>query len=304
MGCLIFSRLSLMNLATGLLCFLAVGCSKVSETQSKKILPATAATNNHRSSDDAQRLVLPSWCSVQETADLVCFRCEREDAGIKIPYEQCLQPGPEFSSSAQCSFTSGFTKVITCEGTKSGEPFKMDASIAKEKVATAIPAFMIGLDLIVRQKFADDSLVAKLTSDLSAFWSSRIPALMRGEGYETTASDLVLLVNRHLKTPLSEDQVTHFKQVTKTALGELNQELSGKKDYKLSQVILRGLYLAKSIPENILGEAAPLFTGPAIADLLRDDKAKALLSLFSSMNPSVLGISSLDTFIEELSAAQ
>lgn len=289
-------------LVLGLTSLNLTSCSKPQETPYKQ--KDASKPEMRPQVADISLLNLPPWCSVQEAGDEVCFRCERQDGNIKIPYEQCLIPSENFSASANCTFSDGLTKQIACTGTKSGEPFRMDSSLAREKLAAVLPAFLVGLDLVVRQTFSDQSDVAKLTADLSAFWSSRIPSILRGEQLESVASDLVSLVKRHVKTPLTDEQADHFRSITITALNQLNQELLGRKDYTLSQVILRGVALAKSIPEKTLGDASKHLSGQAIADLLASENAKTFLVLFKSMNPSILGMSSMDDFLAELTTSQ
>ena len=285
-------------LVKALVSIAAVSCSKPQETPyNKKTEPQE---DQAQRGADINLLSLPPWCSVKETSEDICFRCEREDANVKIPYEQCLIPADNFSASNNCSFTDGLTKQISCSGTKSGEPFRMDASLAKEKLAAVLPAFLIGLDLVVRQTFSDQSDVAKLTADLSAFWSSRIASIVRGENLDGVSSDLVSLVKRHVRTPLTDEQADHFKSMTVTALTQLNQELAGRKDYTLSQVILRGLALAKSIPETTLGQSSKQLSGQAIADLLASENAKTFMAMFKAMNPSILGMISVEDFLAEL----
>jgi hypothetical protein len=272
--------------------FLLHACSPVEETPRAKPSP--------ESSTQAQSLTLPDWCSSKESSSEVCFRCERSDGGVQIPYEQCFVPSPNFSSGSNCTFNDGVLKQISCDGTKSGEPFKMDASLAKERLAASLPAFLMGMDLVVRQVYSEQSAAAKLTSDLSAFWSARIPAIMRGENIDVTADDLISLVNRHLTTPLSTEQANLLKSRTATILKGLAQDHVGRKDYRLSKAVLEGIEIAKSIPQNILGDAQNYLSGPAIAALLSSEKAQPMVTIFKSMSSSVLGVTSFDDFIAEL----
>jgi hypothetical protein len=274
--------------------FLMSACSPVEETPSPKSKP------DPKTQEQTQNLTLPSWCSSKENSSEVCFRCERSDGGLKIPYEQCFAPSQSFSSGSNCTFNDGVLKQISCSGTKSGEPFRMDASLAKEKLAASMPAFLVGMDLVVRQVYSEQSAAAKLTSDLSAFWSSRIPAIMRGENIDVTADDLLSLVNRHVTTPLSPDLANHLKTVTVTTLRRLAQDYAGRKDYRLSDVVLDGIEIAKAIPQNILGDAKTYLSGPAIATLLSSEKAQPMVNIFKSMSSSVLGFTSFDDFIAEL----
>lgn len=274
--------------------FLMSACSPADETPSPKATPDPGIQ------EQTQNLTLPDWCSSKETSSEVCFRCERSDGGVKIPYEQCFAPSPSFSSGSNCTFNDGVLKQISCSGTKSGEPFKMDASLAKERLAASLPAFLVGMDLVVRQVYSEQSAAAKLTSDLSAFWSTRIPAIMRGENIEVTADDLLSLVNRHVTTPLSSVHANHLKTVTVTTLRRLAQDYAGRKDYRLSKAVFEGIEIAKSIPENILGDAQNYLSGPAIAALLSSEKAQPMVTIFKSMSSSVLGVTSFDDFIAEL----
>jgi hypothetical protein len=123
---------------------------------------------------------------------------------------------------------------------------------------------------------------------------------MSGENLEPTADDLILLAKKHLKSTLTDEQARYFRQQTLNALTMLNKELSGSKDYKLSQVILRGISIANAIPDNLLGDAKPFLSGPSLAAILSEDSSKALIGMFSSISPSVLGIRSVDTLIQEL----
>ncbi len=277
-----------------IIAFLTCACSPADETPSPK------ATPDPTTQDQTQNLTLPDWCSSKETSGEVCFRCERSDGGVKIPYEQCFAPSPSFSSGSNCTFNDGVLKQISCSGTKSGEPFRMDASLAKERLAASLPAFLVGMDLVVRQVYSDQSPAAKLTSDLSAFWSSRIPAIMRGENIDVTADDLLSLVNRHVTPPLSPDLAKHLKSVTMTTLKSLAEDYAGRKDYKLSEIVLTGIEIAKAIPQNILGDAKTYLSGPAIANLLSSEKAQPMVNIFKSMGSSVLGFTSFDEFIAEL----
>jgi len=285
---------------------LLAACSPVSESAS------TPATNNKAGADQStklqmtspsyveQSLTLPTWCSMNQSQDQLCFRCERLDSGVTIPYEQCLTPSESFNSSRDCSFVNDGVKYIHCDGTKSGEAFKMDVSIAKEKVALALPAFLIALDWSVKQKQSPESDMAKFTADLSDFWANRIGSIMSGENLEPTADDLVLLAKKHLKSTLSDEQAKHFRQQTVNALTILYKELSGSKDYKLSQVILRGISIANAIPDNLLGDAKPFLSGPSLAAILSEDSSRSIVGMFSNISPSILGIRSVDALIQEL----
>jgi hypothetical protein len=74
----------------------------------------------------------------------------------------------------------------------------------------------------------------------------------------------------------------------------------GRKDYRLSKAVLEGIEIAKSIPQNILGDAQNYLSGPAIAALLSSEKAQPMVTIFKSMSSSVLGVTSFDDFIAEL----
>jgi hypothetical protein len=275
------------------------GCSQPKITTSS---PSTTQTSTLDANEPETKLLeLPSWCAVEEAGDQVCFRCEREDGDIKIPYEQCLIPSPEFSATAHCSFNDALTKQISCSKTRSGQTFRMDASLAREKLAATLPSFLSVLDIAARKTFSETPDVAQLTTDLKDFWKNRIHLVLRGEGIDVVADDLVSLARRHLKAPLTAEQANHFRSTTITALRQLNSDLSGRKDYNLSQIILRGLSLVKSIPETTLGDdASKYFSGQAIAQLLAQNEASSLLSIFASMSPGVLGMSSVEEFLREL----
>lgn len=288
--------IAVTNILTAGLLFSA--CSPLDDTPSAKV------TEESKTQEPTQNLALPDWCSSKETGSEVCFRCERADGGVKIPYEQCFVPAPSFSSGSNCNFDDGILKQISCSGTRSGEPFKMDASLAKERLAAALPAFLVGLDLVVRQAYSEQSAAAKFTSDLSAFWSSRIPAIMRGENLDITADDLITLANRHLNPQLSAAQANHLKSVTVTTLKRLSQDYAGRKDYSLSDVVLDGIEIAKAIPETTLGNAKNYLSGPAIAALLSSDKAQPMVSILKSMSSSVIGVVSFDDFIAKLSTGR
>jgi len=275
------------------------GCSKPKITPS----PAAATQTSTFGGDESETklLELPSWCAVEETSDQICFRCEREDGEVKIPYEQCLIPSNEFSVTAHCSFNDGLTKQISCSKTKSGQIFRMDASLAREKLAATLPSFLNVLDIVARKTFSETSAVAQLTTDLRDFWKSRIHLILKGESIDLVADDLVNLARRHLKAHLTQEQADHFKSTAVTALTQLNSDLTGRKDYNLSHVILRGLSLVKSIPETTLGnDVSKYFSGQAVAQLLAQNDASSLLSIFNSMSPGVLGISSVEEFLGEL----
>ena len=295
---------SLKHLALSSILF--VGCSPISETASSPAKSQKAGADQSTKlqitspSYVEQNLTLPTWCSMNQSQDQLCFRCERVDSGVTIPYEQCLTPSESFNSSRDCSFVNDGVKYIRCDGTKSGDAFKMDVSIAKEKVALALPAFLIALDWSVKQKYLTESEIGKFTSDLRDFWANRIGSIMSGENLEPTADDLILLAKKHLKSTLTDEQARYFRQQTLNALTELNRELSGSKDYKLSQVILRGISIANAIPDNLLGDAKPFLSGPSLAAILSEDASRALISMFSSISPSILGIRSVDALIQEL----
>lgn len=282
--------------------FLSFRCAPVSRTNSgskaqsddgEKISPVPVANG------EAQ-LTLPSWCSMMQSTDQVCFKCEREDAGVKLPYEQCLVPADSFKATTDCAFTSADTKSITCAGTRSGETFVMDVSLAKEKLIAAVPVFMIALQLTIQQKYRDREDLASLTTDLTSFITSRVAQIIRGEDLETVASDLLLLVNRYAKTKLTEEQSSAFKKFAMEALDVALRELHGRKDYKLSRFILRGLALGKQLPSSAIGDAGHLLTGPGLAALLAENDAKSIEGTFKILNPSVLGARSVDDLLLEL----
>ena len=114
---------------------------------------------------------------------------------------------------------------------------------------------------------------------------------------------MLLLVNKHLKTPLTEAQAAIFKKSAQDAFGLVAKDLSGTKDYSLSRVILRGLSIANTIPPEILGDAKPFLTGPGLADLLSQDQSAALIQTLRILNPSALGIKSPEDLISDLRKA-
>lgn len=296
---------SFRSLGLSLVLLLTISCSRQNEPITQA--PGDSPSDSIRlgmNLNESGRFEPPSWCSVKETPDEVCFRCERQDGVIKIPYEQCLTPGPSFSTSSNCTFANGLTKQITCSGTRSGEAFRMDTSLAKERLSAALPAFLVGLDLIVRHTYSEQSDAARLTSDLSSFWSSRIASVVHAENLNGVADDLVALAKRHLKNPLSEDQAQYLRETTITALNQLHKELTGQKDYNLSRVILRGLALARSIPDSTLGDASVSLTGMSLANMVSADSSNKLQGAFNSLNPSTIGMSSFEDFLAELSGAQ
>ena len=175
-------------------------CSPVSTTSSKSPAKGSqeASPTTPNSIGGDMKLALPSWCRMTQSTEQLCFACEREDGGTSIPYEQCLTPSDSFQVERDCAFTDSGTKSITCAGTKSSEPFVMDVSLAKEKLASALPAFLIALKYTAQQKFPDHPEVKAASDELSDFFANRIAQIIRGEDLDRTSVDLGLLVNKHL----------------------------------------------------------------------------------------------------------
>jgi hypothetical protein len=258
---------------------------------------ATAGTS---SSASELRLTLPSYCVATLSDSQQCFKCERQDGGVSIPYEQCFAPAESFQVTRDCSFSDDILKSISCAGTKSGETFTMDVSLAKEKLTAALPAFLIALDLSARQKFPNRPDVTAFTSEISLFLGSRFAQIVKGEDLDHIAGDLLLLANRHLKSPLSQDQGKFFKATAIEGFAYMAKDLSGTKDYNLVKIIMRGIAIAKSIPSPLLGEAAPYLSGPGLAEILSEDKAQSLIKSLGALPLSILGIKSVDDLIAAL----
>lgn len=292
-----FNSKSKLSVFGCLLLAISVGCSPVARTDSE---PKAKEINSGASTNPQTQLTLPSWCSMTQLSDQVCFHCDREDGGVTLPYEQCLTPSDSFKATTDCFFSSDQTKTISCAGTRAGEAFVMDVSLAKEKLTAAVPAFLVALQLTVNQKYPDRKDLAALTSDLTTFVGGRVSQIIRGEDLDSVAGDLLLLVNKHAKTKLSDAQATLFKKSAIDAFGIFGSELSGRKDYQLSKFILRGLALSKSIPQDQLGDLGKYLTGPGLAELLAGNEAQSINRAFKILNPSVLGVKSVEDLLKEL----
>lgn len=289
-------RVTMMTLAA---------CAPVKTTTSKSSVSAAqeASPTAPSTISGDTKLTLPQWCRMTQSTEQLCFSCEREDSGTTIPYEQCLTPADSFQAERDCAYTDSVTKSITCAGTKSTESFVMDVSLAKEKVTAALPAVLFAIKFTIQQKFPDRPDIKAVSDELSDFFGSRIPLINRGEDLDRISGDLLLLVNKHLKTPLTEAQAAIFKKSAQDAFGLVAKDLSGTKDYSLSRVILRGLSIANTIPPEILGDAKPFLTGPGLADLLSQDQSAALIQTLRILNPSALGIKSPEDLISDLRKA-
>ncbi len=290
------------NISAQLLCLtlaMLTSCSPVNRT---------ASTNKSQASENAlrpasvspQELTMPSWCSLKQIGHQVCFRCERSDESMTIPYEQCFDALESFHPTTDCYFRDDITKTISCDGTSSGRTFLMDVSLAKEKVIAVVPPLTLAIELIAKNKFADNPQAKTFTKELSAFFSGRIEAIANGRDTEIIANDLILFVNRHTKTPMTAEQATHFKSIAVSALMQLSRELTGHKDYSLHQIILRLLAVARTIPDDLKGDIRPYLTGPGLAELLSEDRSQTLMQSFSILNPSIIGAKSADDLIAEL----
>jgi hypothetical protein len=277
-----------------------MSCSPAKETSAPQRSTSSGESDSKLQPPLSPMLTLPSWCSMRQATDQVCFKCERTDGGIIIPYEQCLTPADSFQASTDCDFNDGVTKTLTCAGTASGKTFVMDISIAKEKVSAVVPALLLAIELAVKQRFADQDTAKNLATDLSAFISARIKAIAHGVEPETTAGDLLLFVNRYVKTPLTAEQAGLFKKTTAAALKLLSDDLTGRKDYRITQTVLRLLSIARTLPDREFEDIKPYLTGPAIAELLADDRSQSLIHSFSTLNPSLLGVKSAEDLIAEL----
>lgn len=285
------------------------GCSPVNmtasttdESEKPAVTSGDAAKNALPSSASGDpSLSLPSWCKMNQSSDQVCFHCVRNDGGVDLIYEQCLTPSEKFRASSDCWFSDQVTKSISCVGTRSGEDFVMDVSIAKEKVSATIPVILIALNIAVSEKFGSTSSVTKFVGDISTFLGSRIQQVMRGENLPGVAGDLGMLINKYTTSKLSDQEFEIFKASTSVALTLMVSELSGKKDYDLSRFLLKSVELSKLIPNDKLGDAKPLLSGPGLADLWSSDNNNdALEKAFKILSPAVLGFSSVEKLMARL----
>ncbi len=284
------------------------GCSPVETTA---IAPTDSAKSEIRSGDGAAKvlpaitvtdstLTLPTWCKMNPASDQVCFHCSRTDDGVPLEYEQCLTPSDSFRASTDCWFSNQVTKTISCLGTRSGETFTMDVSTAKEKVTVTIPVFLIALNLAVSEKYGPTSSVTKFVTDISTFLGSRMEQIMRREDLSGVAGDLAMLVNNKTTSKLNDQQLLVFKVSAYAAFEAMLLELSGKKDYDVSKVLLRGLRLSGFVPANLMGEAKPLLSGSGLASLWLDSKSQSLETMFKILGPSVVGVSSAELLLQRL----
>ena len=278
---------------------LAPACAPVKSTASK--------TSTHKDFGNASgihspggSLTLPSWCSQTQTADQVCFRCDREDGGVVIPYEQCLTPSESFQASRDCAYRGDLTKSIACAGAAGGKPFVMDVSTAKEKASVAIPAFLIAVNITILQKYPDRSDIKAILSDVTSFTSSHLPRVFDGADTSQTSGDLLMLMQKHMSTKLSPSEEELIKTSFSAAFRAISADLSGKKDYNLARLLTRLSGASLTIPAGVIGEARPFLTTQYLASLMSEDSHQALFKTFSALNPAILGIKSVDDLIAEL----
>jgi hypothetical protein len=234
------------------------------------------------------------------SVDHFCFRCEREDAGNRIPYEQCLSPLESFNPSLDCVFLDKGTKSISCQGTNSDQPFQMDVSLAKEKLAVTLPAFMDALDRSVRERYPNQAEPSQLTGELRDFLQRRISWIIRHENLAEVTEELSSIINRHLKAPLPPKFEIFFKASASEAMSTVSKDLAGRKDYSLSRFILLGVAIAKSIPSDSLGQAHPFLSGAGLAYLLTTPQTSHLAEVFEPLNPSLLGAKSAESLVRDL----
>ena len=282
------------------ICAVATACSPIERASSNKNAQQSDNASTNPAPQGAPTLTLPSWCSMKQTQDQVCFKCDRLSENTSIPYEQCLTAAESFQASTDCTFQNELTKTISCDGTSSGRTFIMDISTAKEKIAAVVPALMLTVEILAKQKLTNNQSAKTVIGEFSAFVSGRINSIANGLEPEATAADLLLFVNRHANPPLNQEQANLFKKTATDALTLLPRDLSGKKDYSLSQSILRLMGIARTLPDDILGDAKPLLTGAGLAELLSEDRTQTLIRSFSILNPSILGVKSADELITEL----
>jgi hypothetical protein len=275
-------------------------CSPVIRTTSKNSTQSSDNASRPASQASELKLSLPAWCSSKQTGNQVCFRCERVDDSVIIPYEQCFDASDSFDASIDCSFKDDTTKTIYCDGTESGRSFVMDVSTAKEKVSTVLPTVLLAIELVFKDRFADNPQAATIARELSSFFSGRTASIVNGRDATNIATDLMLFVNRHIKTPMTAQQANHFKTTAEAALQQISRELSGHKDYSLTMIILRLLAVARTIPEEHKGDIKNYLTGAGLGDLLNEDRSQTLIRSLSILNPSILGVKSAQDLIAEL----
>lgn len=248
------------------------------------------------------RLTLPSWCSQQQLSEQLCFHCERRVAPSAILYEQCFKPGDGFIANRDCVFMDGATKSIQCEGTSGGGTFDMDISTAKERLSATMPAFILGLDLALKQKNSEPPREqASFLLELAQFLAARLHRALEGEDQDSFASDFSQLINNALPLRLNDDQLQNLKGNIKQSTEIIAQELHGKKDYSLSRIILRGLATARTIPPTALGPAKDYLKGSTLASLIQTDEAGLMLKTLKILPSQVTGTMSLESLADDLS---
>jgi hypothetical protein len=282
--------------------FILSACHPVRTTNARSKTAAGGFNSGNQTSTrpTVSFLALPSWCSQTQTADQVCFKCEREDAGAHLPYEQCLTPSESFKASTDCYFADDITKSITCEGTADGQNFVMDVSIARERASVAIPTFLYTLNTALSQKLPDRLDILEVVNELSNFSSNNIPKLSQGGDVSQISSDLMLLLQKYLKVKLTASEEETVKKSFSEAFTAVSADLSGKKDYSLSKIIKRISSASLMIPTASLGDAKTYLSPQYMADILGEDQQQTAKRSFNSLSPSMFGIKSAEDFITEL----
>jgi hypothetical protein len=265
------------------------------DANAKKFMPGTPAVES--------TLALPEWCNMDRSNGEVRFKCSRIDSGVNLIYEGRFTAAKSFNPSNDCWFVDEVTKKINCRGTLTGETFIMDVSTAREKVTESLPAVLIAINFAVSSKYEANSDAVRFTSDVTSFFGSRIQQLMRREGLAGIAGDLGMLVNKYIPSGLTAVQAAAFQLVAYQAFDIMVTELSGKKDYDLAGVVLRGLELSRALPPEILGEQRNSLTGTHVAKLLSSNDAVALERFFKIISPGVSGVSSQERFLAGLREA-
>ena len=248
---------------------------------------------------------LPEWCSTNlNAAGESCVTCNRPTSlgsPLAIP-AKCFKPIANFDPSKDCGLAGEVSdlKTISCKSVDGGM-FAMDVSFASEKAAKSLPLLMFAVSAIADKQLKDHPDDLALVKDFSLFITTKLPDLMAGNSFDAMATDLVNLVGKRVKTPLTESQKSLATTGAVVVFKTIKADLESKQSFSVVSTAGKLMALARLVPGLAQSPANAFFEGKALADMVALHRSE-VDGLFTLLKSDVMGVTSTDDLIAQLKA--
>ena len=177
----------------------------------------------------------------------------------------------------------------------------MDVSFASEKAAKSLPLLMFAVSAIADKQLKDHPDDLALVKDFSLFITTKLPDLMAGNSFDAMATDLVNLVGKRVKTPLTESQKSLATTGAVVVFKTIKADLESKQSFSVVSTAGKLMALARLVPGLAQSPANAFFEGKALADMVALHRSE-VDGLFTLLKSDVMGVTSTDDLIAQLKA--